>query len=286
MAACLVFLVGSGSGLAYQQTITLPDGMRATIDWGNDAVSATGVGVVPPTAVTPAQGRRLALRGAVVDAQRNLVEVLGGVRVTAESVMVDYLVSDTVRTEVEGVVQGAVIVEESWDAVAEEYTVVVAISLSGVRDIVLPAIPSPAPPPPPSDPAPAPAPTPPPEPRVPETPASTPVAIGTPTGLIFDVRGLDPVPSLTFKVFGASGVEVVSRGNGSYVIGSQQGSDAPIAEFGRDDRVADRPFMIRAVGLRPNGVDLVISDEDAGRLVAYLQERDYFVDGRTLVVTN
>ena len=263
-----LLVVMAGAGLAYQQSIELPDGSEATIDWGYDAVTVKGFAGAPPDAVTATQGRQLARRGAIVDAQRRLLEVLGGVRVTSESLMLDYLVSDRVMTEVAGLVQGAIIVDEAWDTVLSEHAVTMEIRLSAARSIILPELPT-----------------------LPENPDALPpppepIEIATPTGVIFDVRGLDPVPSLTFKVFAADGSEVVSAGSGSYVIGQAEGDDAPMAEFGGDDRVAEHPFMLRAIGLRPNEVDLVISNEDAARLQAHLQQRDFFGEGRALLVMN
>ena len=69
--------------------------------------------VVDPTAsFLQAVAARLACRAAVVDAQRNLLEAIQGVRVTSTTVVQDFaLESDEIRTTLEGVVKGASMLE-------------------------------------------------------------------------------------------------------------------------------------------------------------------------------
>src|SRR5690606_31720748 len=95
--------------LAHEQELTLPDGQQAVINWGEGEVKATGQAVPPTNATTQGQKQLLARRGAVLDAQRNLLETLSGVYVAADSTMVNFMASDVVRTQVQGVVQGAII---------------------------------------------------------------------------------------------------------------------------------------------------------------------------------
>jgi hypothetical protein len=82
------------------------------VDWSYQTIRATGMSVIDP-AKPKAQALALAIRGAKVDAQRNLLETVKGVRVVAETRVVDMVAkSDFVLTRLDGVVKGAVVVGE------------------------------------------------------------------------------------------------------------------------------------------------------------------------------
>ena len=78
------------------------------VDWSDRTVRASGTGVMDPGASNRAQARLMAERAAVVVAQRNLLEIVKGVRVDSdtrvENFMTDY---DVVYTRVEGFIKGA-----------------------------------------------------------------------------------------------------------------------------------------------------------------------------------
>tara|TARA_B100002003_G_scaffold88783_1_gene82976 strand:+ start:2995 stop:3975 length:981 start_codon:yes stop_codon:yes gene_type:complete len=77
------------------------------INWTTAQVSAEGYGL-PPGNVGGKAGPLLACRAAVVDAQRNLLEATQGVRVTATTVIDNYMLSnDEVKSEVEGIIRNA-----------------------------------------------------------------------------------------------------------------------------------------------------------------------------------
>lgn len=78
-----------------------------SVNWSTAKVSAEGYGVQPDNANAKV-GPLLACRAAVVDAQRNLLEATQGVRVTATTVINNYMLSsDEVKSSVEGVVKNA-----------------------------------------------------------------------------------------------------------------------------------------------------------------------------------
>ena len=80
------------------------------INWTTAQVSAEGYGL-PPGNVGGKAGPLLACRAAVVDAQRNLLEATQGVRVTATTVIDNYMLSnDEVKSEVEGIIRNARII--------------------------------------------------------------------------------------------------------------------------------------------------------------------------------
>ena len=82
-------------------------------DWANKVVQVIGMGAQPANAVNPAQARMLARRAAVVDAYRQLAEVVSGVQVDAETTVEQMmLTSDIVKTRISAVIRGAQIVSE------------------------------------------------------------------------------------------------------------------------------------------------------------------------------
>jgi len=88
------------------------DDAKGGINWVEGYVRATGNGTSDrPSA---AQARLLARRAAVVDAQRNLLEIIKGVKVDSQTTVENFMVTqDVIRTNVSGVVKGARIVKES-----------------------------------------------------------------------------------------------------------------------------------------------------------------------------
>jgi len=78
------------------------------IDWTDNSVRARGTGVIDPGAKNPAQARLMAERAAVVVAQRNLLEIIKGVRVDSETRVKNFMTDyDVIYTRIEGKVEGA-----------------------------------------------------------------------------------------------------------------------------------------------------------------------------------
>ncbi|MEW6325542.1 MAG: hypothetical protein AB1515_09175 [Nitrospirota bacterium] len=81
---------------------------KGKTNWTAGIVSATGIGFPPSGQANPAMGRVMAERAAYVDALRNLLEEVKGVRVDATSVVEDRMLkSSTIHTRVSGFVRGA-----------------------------------------------------------------------------------------------------------------------------------------------------------------------------------
>ncbi len=82
---------------------------KGSINWTDQFIEVTGSSAVDATRFpNPAQAQLMASRGAVVDAQRNLLEIIEGVKVTGETTVKDMVTeSDIVKTKVEGVIKNA-----------------------------------------------------------------------------------------------------------------------------------------------------------------------------------
>ena len=84
------------------------------VNWTEQYIEAKGESVIDSDRFpNPAQAKAMATRGAVVVAQRNLLEIINGVQVNSETVVVDMITtSDVIYTRVDGVIKGAEIVGE------------------------------------------------------------------------------------------------------------------------------------------------------------------------------
>jgi hypothetical protein len=83
----------------------LPGG---AIDWSGKTVRARGTGVLDPGNPNKAQARLMAERAATVVAQRNLLEIIKGVRIDSDTRVQNFMTDyDVVYQHVDGVVKGA-----------------------------------------------------------------------------------------------------------------------------------------------------------------------------------
>ncbi|MFO7676448.1 MAG: hypothetical protein R6X12_09060 [bacterium] len=115
------------------------------VDWSGRTVRARGSGVVDPGATNVAQARLMAERAAVVVAQRNLLEIIKGVRVDSETRVENFMTSyDVVYTRVEGFVKGArQRGPASYDSLGGIVEVEIELDLygpNGISDALEPAI--------------------------------------------------------------------------------------------------------------------------------------------------
>jgi len=115
---------------------------RGDVDWGAGLIHAYGRSAVDVTNTNKAQATLMAERGAVVEAQRNLLEITEGVRIDGETVVKDYITkSDIIFSRVQGIVKGArQIGEAKYDEAKGIVTVELAMDLygeKGVSDAVL-----------------------------------------------------------------------------------------------------------------------------------------------------
>jgi hypothetical protein len=86
-------------------TEPLPGG---AIDWTDKVARAKGTGVLDPGNTNKAQARLMAERAAVVVAQRNLLEIIKGVRIDSDTKVENFMTQyDVIYSHVDGIVKGA-----------------------------------------------------------------------------------------------------------------------------------------------------------------------------------
>lgn len=230
-----------------------------TIDWRQGVIEVKGLGIAPTQYANMAQARIMARRAAIVDGYRNLAEAVNGVQVDAQSTMQNYqLTDDTVRTRVSALIQGARVISER-QIPDGGYEVIMVLNLYGDNslDKVVMA----------SSLAPQSAPIP-----QPTTNASFPDKV---TGLVVDTRGLGLEPVMAVKIYDQSGRVIygnqyvdanyqVSYGLADYVFTDE---DLQSVDSGQS-RAGSAPLTLRAVGLRDNNCNVVISNEDGDKVLS------------------
>lgn len=273
------------------------------INWSQGKLRVTGTGVVPPD-VSESQRRLLARRAAISDAYRLMGALVNGVQVSSATRVEQYMVkNDTIRNRVTAMIKGAKMVGEeritpdgafqvdlevplygvsslakaldlgrlmktkqaqlSWSTRAPLFEVFSPVQV-GVNPKAMEAAGA--------QPAPLPTPTPLPSPKAVQT-------SGTPTGIVIDARGLNIQPAMSPAVFymSSQGPKQVYIGDFKLDIDKviSQGiiTYYPTLEAakGAEGKVGENPLVVKAVGTQPGQIDLVISAEDAQKIVALNQ---------------
>jgi len=83
------------------------------VDWTEQVIKAKGYSAIDTIRFKNSQAILMARRGAIVDAQRNLLETIQGIRVVSETTVKDCVTtSDYIYTRIDGICKGAEIVGE------------------------------------------------------------------------------------------------------------------------------------------------------------------------------
>ncbi|MEW6671514.1 MAG: LPP20 family lipoprotein [Thermodesulfobacteriota bacterium] len=250
-----------------------------SINWSKGLVVAKGIGAPPQQYYGKPQARPTALRAARLDAMRNILEVIQGVRIDSTTTVKNFATeSDVITSKVEGMVQGAKVVKQEYmsDGTVE---VIVEMSLyGGFSQLVLPAeikqvdtVRSTAPEPRPESPAPA---------------ATSEVF----TGLVIDARGLNTRPAMAPKIMDESGQEVYGSAYVSREFAVQQGMSGYAKDIDaarQNPRVTNNPLMVKGLKTEgPGGSDVIISNADAAKLRSASENLSFLKKCRVMIVVD
>jgi len=260
LALVLTFI--SGVVLANVTNVNISIGITGEsgrgVIWDQGVIEAGGMGVAPPRAVSAAQGKALARRAAVIDAQRNLLETTKGVQIDSSSRMEDNMItSDVVSSRVSGIVKGAkIVLEEDRMAIDGSYIVIMQLNMYGsdsLASVVFDA----------SRTAQQPFPQP--------APSYRPASFGGYTGLIVDARNLNLKSSFSPRVYDEAGNIIYGNKYIDPDFAISQGmvdySSLNVA-LGGSTRVGTKPLVVRAIRVVDNDFNVVISNEDAQKALA------------------
>jgi hypothetical protein len=261
----IFFFVLLASSVGAQQPLVQPIG-NGEVNWATQVICATGSGAPNPQAPNIAAARLGAERAAKADALRNILETIKGVRIDSQTLVVNSMTeNDVIRTQVQGIIQGARVVTTRYlsDGAVE---VTVEIPLTGpLTQTLLP-----------------------------------PTAFGTQsvpkagnpvhTGIVFDSRGLGLRPAMAPKVLDEDGREVY----GSAFVSQEWATKYGIVGYVKDldaaqknDRVAANPLVVKAVKVIGTGSsDMVISNTDAQGLRDMSKNLSFLEQCRVLAVVD
>lgn len=237
-----------------------PVGPNGAVDWDQNVVQAKGIGVPPATVSHPAQMRVMARRAAIVDAQRNLAEVIQGVQVNSETTVQNNIVlDDFVKSKVTALIQGARIIQEQ-PMPDGSYEVVLMVKLVGNNSVASAIAPSTAS-----------------QPQALPQPSATYNGTTLPsyTGVVIDARGLRVEPSMQPRIFDQLGrnvygnqyvdqEEMIAKGLADYGFTQE---DYEQAKNGQS-RAGALPLIIKATSTEFHHKDIIISNEDADKILA------------------
>lgn len=236
------------------------------INWTTGTVKTTGIGAAPDKAINAVQSTAMAERAAVSVARRNLIEIIKGVRIDSETTVENFITtSDIVKSQVNGIIQGAQITE-TRNLAGGGVEVVMEITLHGaISDSLLP--------------------------KSAQLGSQIPSAMSSDkvyTGLIVDARGISLRPAMAPKIISEKGEEVYGSSfvNRDYAVAQgMAGYSRNLEEASKNERVASAPLVIKALKAANNS-DVVISDQDAMTLLAAAKNQKFLEQCKVLFVVN
>ena len=245
--------------------------LKGSINWSEGIVKAVGIGAPSEKHYGKPSARPMALRAAKLDAMRNILEAINGVRIDGSTIVRDYAVeSDIIRSRVEGMVQGAEVVKQEY---LSDGTIEITMAMSlrgGFSQLVLPDEIKPL------------------ESVKPLTPVEHSSAVYT--GLVVDARGLSTRPAMSPKILDENGQEVYGSAFVSREYAVQQGMSGyakDVVAAQSNQRVTDNPITVK--GLRTEGPgrsDIIISNADASALRSASENLSFMKKCRVMIVVD
>lgn len=276
LVAVMISALASGRGQSLEE-VPLQEIRGASQVFTQRAIVVKGQGVAPTDRpLNAGQKEIMALRAAKVVALRELAETLAGVRVSGETCVQDAAArSDQVRATVDGLIKGAEVVQENYDANKEMATVYVRLSLdgpNGLTEALLPQIlaekaanvpPAPAFAPPPA-------------------PPSAPAA----DALIIDATGKSFRPALVNRVVAKDGSVLFEPSKIAPEILAKKGCGDYTSDLGKAKAIlashgAKNPMVVTASGV-VRSTDAQVSDGDAAKIFSANQKGN-FLEGAQVV---
>lgn len=242
-------------------------GANGAVDWSDRTVQAKGIAVQGGVG-----GRAGQIRAAELDALRQILETVKGMRISSETTVENFMLSsDVIRTRVEGVARNFRRVGDPVYMNDGSIEVTVEMDLTGPGrffDVIIPSQIGGGSP-------------------VYTSPMSDARAF---TGLVIDARGLGLRPAITPRVFDETGREIYGSRYVSRDWAIQYGMAGyakTIDQAKSNDRVGDRPMVIEAVkATGANRTDLVIRDVDAHMLHAVSANFSFLQQCRVIILVD
>ena len=242
---------------------------KGIINWSRGVIQAKGSGVLPNKLSNNVNARSTALKDAMLDACRKILEVTKEVRIDGTTVVGDYAgKDDVIMSRIASMVKNAEVVKKEYFS---DGTVRVTMEMNlrgGFAQLVLPEEISP----------------------LESIRTMTPVKNSSSvfTGLVVDTRGLGAKPVMSPKILDENAREVYGPAFVSREYAVQQGMSRyskDLAAAQSNQRVANNPLTVK--GLRTKGdehSDIVISNADARRLRSASENLSFMKKCRVIIV--
>lgn len=241
--------------------------VEGKVDWDGNIIQVTGVGSAPESVTRPDIRHQIARRTAMLDGYRNMLELVKGINIDSSTTVSTLstpgtsMYSDTITSNINGVVRGARVISEKQNDDGS-YSVTLAIKLFGAGSVAAAVVQ-------PNQPTAFPEPT--------VAPAATPAKAVTDenlnmvTGVIVDTRGLDLKRCMSPRIYDTTGRLVYGDKFVSYdfVVKYGMASYLPADKInsGLLTRAGEHPLTIKAVELKNFNSDIVVSVADADKML-------------------
>jgi hypothetical protein len=241
--------------------------VEGKVDWDGNIIQVTGVGSAPESVTRPDIRHQIARRTAMLDGYRNMLELVKGINIDSSTTVSTLstpgtsMYSDTITSNINGVVRGARVISEKQNDDGS-YSVTMAVKLFGAGSVAAAVVQ-------PNQPTAFPEPT--------IVPAATPAKAVTDenlnmvTGVIVDARGLGLKRCMSPRIYDTTGRLVYGDKFVSYdfVVKYGMASYQPADKInsGLLTRAGEHPLMIKAVELKNFNSDIVVSVADADKML-------------------
>lgn len=259
-AAGAVMFLSYGPAIADEDKSIVEKLEHGQVNWTKKTVIATGSGAPNLKLSNVAQVRLAAERAAKLDAHRNILETLKGVKITAATLGAEPLADGQVRTQIEGIVRGCKVIDTRYYSDGG-VDVVLECPLDGGLSTVL-------------------------TPSKEQKPVST-TGEAKYTGLIVDAVGLGVKPALAPNINDAAGKEIYGKAMVNPNFLRQHGVAVyvrSVDEAKQNGRVGANPLVLKASKVGGVASDLEISGEDAEKLSG--QNLTFLAEARVVIATD
>lgn len=242
---------------------------KGIINWSRGVIQAKGSGVLPDKLPDSVNARSIALKDAMLDACRKILEVTKEVRINGTTVVGDYAgKDDVIMSKIASMVKNAEVVKKEYFS---DGTVRVTMEMNlrgGFAQLVLPEEISPL------------------ESIRTMTPVKNSPSVFT--GLVVDTRGLGVKPVMSPKILDENAREVYGPAFVSREYAVQQGMSRyskDLAAAQSNQRVANNPLTVKGLRIKEDEhSNIVISNADASRLRSASGNLSFMKKCRVIIV--
>jgi len=239
------------------------------------SIVVKGEGAAPSgTGLSNAQKRIMALRAAKIVALREVAEIINGVSISGNTAVLDASTrSDAIRSTVNGLVKGAVVVREAYDPLSEVGVVYVKVPMTGPDGVIASLLPQVAPTV---------------EPRRVYAPGVAPAREVSYDGLILDVRQLPFRPALINRILSKNGEVIYDPTKVAQNILVERGAAEYTNDVGKarallGERGSSNPLIVKGGGV-VGATDVEVAPDAASSIFASNQAANYLEGARVVFV--